>query len=114
MSVTIYHNPRCGKSREGVKILEEMGIKFDTRLYLDEALSKKELKDLIMKLGISPEELLRKKEIIFKENYSGKDLSDEDCISAMIAYPKLIERPIVVNNDKAIIGRPPALIKDIF
>lgn len=114
MSVTIYHNPRCGKSREGVKLLEKLGIDFSTRLYLSDPLSKSELKEIISKLGISPEDLLRKKESIFKENYAGKTLSEEDCINAMIEHPKLMERPVVVNGNKAIIGRPPALIKDIF
>lgn len=114
MSITIYHNPRCGKSREGVKILEELGQSFDTNLYMANSLSKDELKNVIKLLGIQPEDLLRKKEAIFKEEYAGKTLSQEDMVDAMIKHPKLMERPIVVNGNKAIIGRPPSLIKDIF
>jgi arsenate reductase len=114
MSVTIYHNPRCGKSREGLQIVEELGVDHNVRLYLKEEMTKEELTEVINKLGISPEDLLRKKESIFKENYAGKKLSDDEWISDMIEHPKLMERPIVVNGDKAIIGRPPALIKDIF
>lgn len=114
MSVTIYHNPRCSKSRDGVKLLEELGVNFSTRLYLSDPLSKQELNHLIDLLSISPEDLVRQKETIFKENYSSKSMSDEDYIDAMLAHPRLIERPIVVSGDKAVIGRPPSLIKDLF
>ncbi len=114
MSITIYHNPRCGKSREGFTILEELGVDFEVRLYMKEQFEENELKEVISKLGISPEGLLRKKESIFKEEYAQKKLSDKDCLNAMLKHPKLIERPIVINNDKAIIGRPPSLIRDIF
>ena len=114
MSITIYHNPRCGKSREGLKLLEEAGVEFQTRLYLKDPVSKEELSEVVQKLGISAEGLLRKKEAIFKEEYANKSLSEEDCLDAMLTHPKLIERPIVVNGDKAIIGRPPSLISDIL
>lgn len=114
MSVTIYHNPRCGKSREGLQLLEEMGIEFEIRTYMKDPFQMNELKDVISKLNIAPEKLVRKKEAIFKEIYNGKELSDEEYIQAMLEHPKLIERPIVLNGNKAIIGRPPSLISYIF
>lgn len=114
MSVTIYHNPRCSKSRDGVKLLEELGVDFSTKLYLSDPLSKQEIISLVDLLGISPEDLVRKKEAIFKENYGNKSMTDNDYIDAMLAHPRLIERPIVVSGDKAVIGRPPSLIKDLF
>ena len=110
----IYHNPRCSKSRQGLAILEASKFNFETINYLKTPLSKIELTKIIKLLGISPLDLVRKNETIWKENYKTKNLSDADIITAMIENPKLIERPIVVNNGKAIIGRPPELIKNIL
>ena len=110
----IYHNPRCSKSRQGLAILEESNKDFEIIKYLDNPPSKKELKDIINMLNISPIDLVRKNEAIWKENYKSKQLSDAEIISAMAKHPKLIERPIVINNNKAIIGRPPELIKNII
>ncbi|GLU45020.1 arsenate reductase (glutaredoxin) [Allomuricauda sp. NBRC 101325] len=112
--IKIYHNPRCGKSREGLQILEESGQDFEIVKYLEDVPSKEELKNLIGKLGISPLDLVRKNEAIWKERYKGKTLSDDEVISAMVEHPKLIERPIVVNGSKAIVGRPPVQIKNIL
>ncbi len=112
--ITIYHNPRCRKSREGLQILEESKKEFKTVLYLENPPSEKELKTLISKLGITPIELVRKGETIWKENFKGKNLSDDDIIASMASYPKLIERPIVVKENNAVIGRPPELIKTIL
>lgn len=112
--IKIYHNPRCRKSREGFQILEESGKTFEIVQYLKDIPSFNELKEIIDLLGISPIELVRKNEAIWKENYKGKELSDSDIIQAMIENPKLIERPIVINNDKAIVGRPPENIKLII
>ncbi|MEX2350129.1 MAG: arsenate reductase (glutaredoxin) [Flavobacteriaceae bacterium] len=109
--ITIYHNPRCRKSREGLQILEDSGKAFNTVLYLENPPSEKELKSIISKLGISPIELVRKGEADWKENFKGKDLSDDKIIAAMVSYPKLIERPIVIKDTKAVIGRPPENIK---
>ncbi len=111
--ITIYHNPRCSKSREGLKFLEEQNIDLQIVKYLDNPLTKDELTDLIKKLSISPIELVRTKEDGWK-NYKGKELSDEQIIEAMVENPKLIERPIVVNGDKAVIARPFSLIKDVL
>lgn len=103
----IYHNPRCRKSRETLQLIEDNNIQPEIFLYLEEKVSKKELKDVIKKLGIKPEQLLRKNEAIFKENFKGKTFSDSEWIDIMIENPKLIERPIVIKGEKAVLGRPP-------
>ena len=112
--IKIYHNPRCQKSREGLKILEESGKTFTIVKYLNQPLSKEEIEELLDLLDISAEELIRTKEKVWKENYKGKDLSKEELIEAMQEHPKLIERPIVVKDKKAIIGRPPEKIKELL
>jgi len=103
----IYHNPRCTKSRQTLALLRENGVEPEVILYLENIPTANDLKDLLSKLGISPMQLIRKGEAAWKENYIGKELSDEQIIEAMIAHPKLIERPIVVKDDKAVLGRPP-------
>jgi arsenate reductase len=110
----IYHNPRCGKSREGLAILQESKQSFEIINYLENRLSTAELTEIIKLLGISPIDLVRKNEVIWKENFKGKNLSNSEIIIAMVENPKLIERPIVINNGKAAIGRPPELIKSIL
>lgn len=112
--ITIYHNPRCSKSREGLELLENSGKDFVVVKYLDEPISEAQLKDIISLLGIQPMELVRKNEAIWKTNYKGKDLTNAQIISAMVANPKLIERPIVINGKQAVIGRPPVTILDII
>lgn len=104
--IKIYHNPRCRKSREGLEVLEKSGQDFEIVKYLEDIPTKEELKTLIGYLGISPEELVRKNEAIWKEQYKGKSLSDEEIITALVENPKLIERPIIVKDKKAVIGRP--------
>ena len=111
---TIYHNPRCRKSRETLALLEENGIQVDVVEYLKDVPSAKELKGLLKKLSMKPEQLLRKGEAIFKEQFKGRTLTDDEWIEAMIAYPKLIERPIVVQGNKAALGRPPEQVLDLF
>ena len=108
--IKIYHNPRCRKSREGLQILENSGKEFEIIKYLDDIPSEEELAKIIKKLNINPIQLVRKNEKVWKENYKGKDLSDHEIVKAMIENPKLIERPIVINNNKAVIGRPPETI----
>jgi len=112
--IKIYHNPRCSKSRQGLELLENSGKQFEIVKYLENIPTKEELTSIIKKLQIKPLELIRKTEVIWKENYKGKELSDEDIINAMIQNPKLIERPIVVNNNKAAIGRPLENIQNII
>ncbi|MGB0891756.1 MAG: arsenate reductase (glutaredoxin) [Flavobacteriaceae bacterium] len=112
--IKIYHNNRCSKSRCGVEILENSGKEFEIVKYLDNVPSEKELIEIISLLNITPIDLVRKNEKIWKENYKGKELSDTQVIKAMIENPKLIERPIVINGKKAIIGRPPESILEII
>jgi len=110
----IYHNPRCSKSRQTLAILNEKKIKFEIVEYLKDNLRKSEIKAIIEKLKINPIELVRKNESIWKENYKDKNLSDKEIIQAMINYPKIIERPIVINGKKAVIGRPPENVLKII
>ncbi len=112
--ITIYHNPRCSKSREGLQLLELEGKPFTTVKYLNEPLTKEELTGIIKKLGIKPIELVRQKEELWVKNYKGKDLTDGMIIETMVEHPNLIERPIVVNSDKAVIARPAERIKEIL
>lgn len=112
--IKIYHNPRCRKSREGLAILEESGREFKVIEYLKEVPSFEELSSVISLLNIAPSDLIRKNETIWKEQYKGVELSDKELITAMIENPKLIERPIVVRDNMAVIGRPPENIKQIL
>ena len=104
--IKIYHNPRCRKSREGLALLESKNVEFEVVKYLENPIDFDELKGIIDLLGISPIKLIRKTEKIWKENFKVKDLSDSEITKAMVDYPKLIERPIVVSKNKAVIGRP--------
>ncbi|WKD86833.1 putative protein YfgD [Polaribacter huanghezhanensis] len=112
--IKIYHNNRCSKSRCGLEIVENSGKEFEVIKYLENTPSEKELKEIIVLLNIAPIDLIRKNETIWKENYKGKKLSNKEVINAMLQHPKLIERPIVVNGNKAVIGRPPEIIKTIL
>lgn len=112
--ISIYHNPRCRKSREGLALLEKSGKRFEVIKYVEDIPTYDELRNIITILGISVESLVRKNEIVWKEKFKGKSLSDEDILHAMIKYPVLIERPIVVNGTKAVIGRPVDRIKTII
>lgn len=112
--IKIFHNNRCRKSREGLQILEESGKDFEIVKYLEHVPNESELKEIIKKLGIKPIDLVRKNEAIWKENYKGKNLSDVEIVKAMTDNPKLIERPIVINGDKVVIGRPPESIQSIL
>lgn len=105
--MTIYHNPRCRKSRETLELIREHGKEPAIKLYLEEPLKQKELKELVALLGIKPEALVRKTEAIYKAEFKGKTLTDAAWIKAMITHPKLMERPIVVKGKKAVLGRPP-------
>ncbi len=113
-NVTIWHNPRCSKSRNAVTLLEEKGIDAEVVKYLDTPPSKEELVAVLKMLGISARELMRTKEAIYKE-LNLKDETDEDkLIEAMVGNPKLIERPIVIKDGKAVIGRPIENVEDLF
>lgn len=112
--IKILHNPRCGKSREGLALLEQSGKPFETINYLNNPLSEAELTTLIQKLNIAPLELVRQKEKIWTEQFKGKNLSDAAIIKAMATYPILMERPVVITGNKAVIGRPPQKIVDFI
>lgn len=113
--VSIYHNPRCSKSRQTLALLEERGISPNIVLYLDTPPSSAALKKLLKQLGMSARELLRKGEEAFKtQHLKDPSLSDDALIAAMIECPKLIERPIVIANNKAALGRPPENVLDIL
>ena len=112
--ITIYHNSRCSKSRDGVCFLENTKEPFHVVNYLENSLTKSDLKELLKKLKITPIELVRKKETLWINTYKDKNLSDEDIIQAMVDNPKLIERPIVVKGDKAVIARPTEKIDEIL
>lgn len=112
--ITIYHNNRCGKSRSAVCILEEQQQPFKTIEYLKQTPSVEEIKLILKKLNIAPHDLIRTKEPIYIELYKGKNLSDAEWIQAMHEHPILIERPIVINGDKAVIARPPEKVLDIL
>ena len=110
----IYHNPICMNSRQTLAIIQENGVIPDVVLYLEKPPTKTALKKILKMLGLKPEELLRRGEAIYKNNYKGKELTNEEWIDAMIEHPKLIERPIVVSGDKAVIGRPPENVLDLI
>lgn len=110
----IYHNPRCSKSRQTLQILQDKNVEVEIVEYLKDLPTKDELSNIIKTLGISPLQLIRKGEADYKENFKGKDLSDSEWIDAMIQYPKLIERPIVVKDNKAVLGRPPENVLDLI
>jgi len=104
--LTILHNPRCGKSRKWLEVLKNSGLDFEIREYLKNPLSLEELKHLQRKLWLKAIEFTRVKEKEFKQAWLTKESSDEQILQAMVAYPKLIERPIVYNEQKAVLGRP--------
>ena len=103
----IYHNPRCSKSRDALKLLQDAGCAVEVIEYLKTPPSAAQLENLLKMLGMKPQELVRKGEAIYKERYAGKALSDAEWIAAMVEHPILIERPIFVKGDRAVLGRPP-------
>ena len=112
--ITIYHNNQCSKSREALGILKDEGVDFEIIEYLKVEQSSNEIKDLLNKLGISAFDLMRKGEKDYIENVKGKELSEEKLVDLLVKFPKLIERPIVIKGNKAIIGRPPTLVVDFI
>lgn len=111
---TIYHNPRCSKSRQTLELLKSNGLEPQVILYLQDTPNKPTLIKLIDQLGISAEQLVRKSEAEFKDHFASKQLSEDDYIEAMLSHPKLIERPIVVIGERAVLGRPPENVLDLM
>ena len=115
MATTIYHNPRCSKSRQTLQLLNDNDVEADVVEYLQTPPDADTLKDILGKLGLKPRQLMRTKEDIYKElNLADESLSDEQLIQAMIENPKLIERPIVVKDGKVAVGRPPENVLSIL
>ena len=114
MSFTIWHNPRCTKSRQTLALLEEKGITPTVREYLTDSPSEKEVESVLKKLGVAPRDAMRTKEAIYKELGLKEETSDKKLIHAMVKNPILIERPIVISGNKAVLGRPPENIKDLL
>lgn len=114
-TVTIFHNPRCSKSRETLALLESKGITPEVRLYLETPLQKPELEQILSQLGMSPRELIRTSEQAYKDqNLKNAELTDDALIEAMVSTPKLVQRPIVVANNRASLGRPPEQVLEIL
>ena len=114
MNIQIYHNPRCSKSKQTLTLLEKETTDFKIIEYLKNPLNFDEIKEILGKLAIKPIELVRKNEQIWKDNYKGKEMTDVEIIKAMEKNPKLIERPIVINEKYGIIGRPPEKVLSLF
>lgn len=112
--ITIWHNNRCSKSRSALNILEEKGITPSVVKYLDTPPSAKEIKDVLKKAGINAHDLVRKDEDIYKQLYKGKTLSEAEWVDVMVQHPSLIERPVVINGNKAVVARPPEKVLDIL
>ena len=112
--ITIYHNNRCGKSRDALAILTEKKVEFTVVDYLKNPPTTKDLEAILLKLNMAPIDLIRKGEAVYKENFKDKTLTNAEWIQIMITNPILIERPIIVNGDKAVVGRPPEKVLDIL
>lgn len=114
-SFTIYHNPRCSKSRQTLELLKQNNADIEIVEYLKNPPNQSQLKSILSKLAITPQELMRKKEAEYKlAGLDDLNLTDDQQIDLMIANPKVIERPIVVNQNKAVIGRPPENVLELF
>lgn len=111
---TIYHNPRCSKSRATLALLQERGIEPSVVLYLDTAPDAAEIRSLLSRLGLGAAQLVRRGEEVYKAQGLGPESSEAELVDAMAAYPKLIERPIVVRDDRAVLGRPPENVLELI
>ena len=111
---TIYHNPRCGKSRAALGILAGHGIEPTIVEYLKTPLDRDQLSVLLKKLGLKPEQIVRKGEDVYKQNYASRTMTDNEWLGTLVEHPILIERPIVVKGNRAVVGRPPEKIAELF
>ncbi len=110
----IYHNPRCRKSRETLALIREKNVEPDIILYLDTPPTKAELRELLRKLDMKASDLVRKGEQIYKDNFKGQQLSEEEWLDVLVNNPRLIERPIVVAGKRAVLGRPPEQVLELL
>ena len=113
-TLRIYHNPRCSKSRAAYALLQNRGLVPEVVLYLETPPSKAELRALLKKLQLQPLDIVRKGEDVFEQHYAGRNLSDDEWLEAIVAHPILLERPIVVRGDKAVVGRPPEKVLELL
>jgi arsenate reductase (glutaredoxin) len=111
---TIYHNPRCKKSRAGLQYLQSKTDDIKIVEYLKNPLTEAELKDLLMKLNKKPFEMIRTQEAVYKQNFKGKNFTDDEWVKIMVENPKLIKRPIVVKGNKAVWGDPAEELEVFF
>jgi arsenate reductase (glutaredoxin) len=110
----IYHNPRCRKSREGLAYLENKSSDFEIVQYLSDSLSEDDLREILLKLNVKPQELVRTQEEYFKKNLKGKDFTDDEWVKIIVENPKLLQRPIVVSKTKAVLAQPPEEIDKLL
>ncbi|MBT0960838.1 arsenate reductase (glutaredoxin) [Denitromonas iodatirespirans] len=113
-AITLYHNPRCSKSRAALALLEEADVPLEVVNYLENPPTRAALAQITRQLGIAPEALVRRGEDVFKTLYQGKTLDDDAWLDALADHPKLIERPIAVCGDRAVIGRPPEKVLELL
>jgi len=113
-TVRVYHNARCSKSRSACQLLEGRGVALEIVEYLKTPPSRDELADVLKKLHVRAADLVRKGEDVFKSDYAGRELSEDEWLDALVAHPVLIERPIVVRGERAVIGRPPEKVLELF
>lgn len=112
--ITIYHNPRCSKSRQSIAFMEQEGVAYKIIKYLDADLNETDLKAILQKLNYAPIQLVRTKDSLWKDNFEHQSYEDEEIIKIMVKNPQLIERPIVVNGSRAIIARPTEKINELL
>ena len=114
MMIKIYHNPRCKKSRAGLQYLREKKVEYEIIEYLKAPFTEAELKDVLIKMNKKPAEVIRSQEDVYKKNFKGRNFTDDEWVKILIEYPKLIQRPIVMKNYKAVLGDPPENIDSLF
>lgn len=112
--ITVYHNPRCSKSRASIAFLEEQGVAYKIIKYLEANLTQEDIKTMLNKLNYSPIQLVRTKDSFWQENFKNKTMTDQEIIDAMVSFPQIIERPVVINGPKAIVARPTEKISEIL
>ncbi|HET8714344.1 MAG TPA: arsenate reductase (glutaredoxin) [Holophagaceae bacterium] len=113
-ALRIYHHARCSKSRGACALVAEAGVEAEIVDYLAAPPTRAELEDLLKKLGMRPSELIRRGEAVFQATYAGRDLSEAEALEALLAHPILMERPIVVRGDRALVARPPERVKELL
>ena len=113
-ALRLYHNAACSKSRGACELLAEAGVDAEIVHYLETPPTRTELEDLLRKLGMSPSELIRRGEHVFQERYAGRELSEAEALDALLAHPILMERPIAVRGERAIVARPPERVRELL